>query len=104
VPLKGRCEIIDASLPGEQHSWASKAHNLLHFSEATNEIYNAIRICELAVGKSGVPKHSQEKSAPRESGKGTQQRVVFSNACDFPVHVTGTAVELGGECHNFYSK
>ena len=77
--------------------------NLLHFSEATNEITPSASD-ELAVGKSGVPKHSQEKSVPRESGKSTQQRVVFFNACDFPVHVTGTPVELGGECHNFYSK
>jgi hypothetical protein len=52
----------------------------------------------LAVGKPGVPKHSRQKSAPRESGKNTQQRVVFSNACDFPVRVTGAPVELGGGC------
>jgi hypothetical protein len=101
VPLKGRCEIIDVSLCQESNILEVPKPNLLHFSEATNEITPSASICELAVGKSGVPKHSQEKTVPRESGKSTQQRVVFPNACDFPVHVTGTPVELGGrECHS----
>jgi hypothetical protein len=45
--------------------------NLLHFN-------NAIRICELAVGKSGVPKHSRNKiCAPRERQKHTAAGGIF---------------------------
>ena len=43
--------------------------SLLHFSEATNEITPSASICELAVGKSGVPKHSQENLHPARAAK-----------------------------------
>jgi hypothetical protein len=46
--------------------------NLLHFSEATNEITPSASASELAVGKSGVPKHSRQKiCTPRERQKHT---------------------------------
>jgi hypothetical protein len=89
VPLKGRCEIQERTV------LQLAKPNQLHFSEATNEITPSTSVswrlkilgCQNTTGK---------KSVPRESGKNTQQRVVFSNACDFPVRVTGALVELGG--------
>jgi hypothetical protein len=67
---------------------------LLHFSEVTNEI-TPFASASWRSENLGCQNTADKKSAPRESGKSTQQRVVFSNACDFPVHVTGTPVELG---------
>jgi len=57
---------------------------LLNFSEVTNEITPSAS----AIWRSeiwGAKDTADKKSASRESGKNTQQKVVFPNASDIPV-------------------
>jgi hypothetical protein len=69
--------------------------NLLHFSEATNKITPSTSVSWRSENL-GCQNTADKKSVPRESGKTHTAAGDISNACDFPVRVTGAPVELGG--------
>jgi hypothetical protein len=69
--------------------------NLLHFSEATNEITPSASVSWRSENM-GCQTQPTKNLHPARVAKRTQQRVIFSNACDFSVRVTGAPVELGG--------
>ena len=68
---------------------------LLHFSEVTNEI-TPFASASWRSENLGCQNTADKKSVPRESGKTHTAAGDISNACDFPVRVTGAPVELSG--------
>jgi len=88
-PLAHWClskDVVNFFVPHDQqhNNLELSKPKLLHFSEVTNEITpsaSAIWWSEIW----GAKDTADKKSASRESGKNTQQKVVFPNTSDIPV-------------------